>query len=120
MARNLAAAKLHLLTVREVLAAGDGDHADGGGLLLRVRDSSASFVYRFTSANGRRREMGLGVGHRSSAKQAGDRLTAARDLAHAARELVKRGDDPIDERDGRRQAAQAADAAKKAGAQRST
>jgi hypothetical protein len=26
-----------LLTVRQVQAAGDGDHSDGGGLMLRVR-----------------------------------------------------------------------------------
>ena len=51
--------------------------------------------------------MGLGAAHRGSVKQAGESLAAARDAAHAARELVKRGGDPIDERDGRRQAAHA-------------
>ncbi len=92
MAQNQATAKLHLLTAREILAAGDGDYADGGGLMLRVRGPSASFVYRFTSATGRRREMGLGVARRGSPKQAGDSLVSAREEAHKAREQVKRGD----------------------------
>lgn len=113
MARNQAAARLHLLSTREVLAAGDGDATDGGGLLLRVRDASASWVFRFTAATGRRREMGLGAAHRGSVKQAGDSLTTARAQAHTARGLIRQGGDPIDERAGRRQAAQAADQATK-------
>ncbi|NUZ07641.1 site-specific integrase [Schlegelella koreensis] len=108
MARIQAAAKLHQLTTREVLAAGDGDLTDGGGLLLRVRDASASWVFRFTAASGRRPEMGLGAAHRGSAKQAGESLTTARSQAHAARELLRQGIDPIDERDGRREAARRA------------
>ena len=108
------AARLHLLSTREVLAASEGDLADGGGLLLRIRGESATFVYRFTAASARRREMGLGVAHRGSLKQAGDSLAAAREQAYNARELVKRGIDPIDERDGRKQAAQQAERAKKA------
>jgi hypothetical protein len=85
---------LHRLTVRELQSAGEGDHADGGGLMLRVRGDSASWVLRFTSATGRRREMGLGRALRGSAKQAGDSLTSARDLAHGAREQLRRGIDP--------------------------
>jgi integrase len=118
VARNSTTAKLHFLTAREVLAALDGDTIDGGGLLLRVRDSSVSWVYRFTAATGKRREMGLGVAHRGSLKQAGESLSAARDMAHAARELVKRGDDPIDHREARRRRAQEADHAQKAERQR--
>lgn len=97
---------LHLLTVREIVAAGDGDHGDGGGLILRVRGPSASWVYRFTSPAGRRREMGLGACARGSLAQAGASLKAARDAAHEARELVRRGLDPIEERDRRRDHAQ--------------
>jgi hypothetical protein len=37
MARQRSASNLHQLTVREILAAGAGDHTDGGGLPLRVR-----------------------------------------------------------------------------------
>lgn len=102
MARKRTAARLHLLTVREVQTAPDGDLSDGGGLLLRVRGESASWVLRYTSATGRRREMGLGVARRTNASQAGDSLTTARRLAHESRELLQRGIDPIDERDQRR------------------
>jgi hypothetical protein len=56
--KKLLAAKLHLLASREVQAADDGDHTDGGGLLLRVRGVSASWVLRYTATTGRRREMG--------------------------------------------------------------
>lgn len=113
MATRRVAAKLHLLTVREVLGAGDGDHSDGGGLMLRVRGDSASWVLRFTSPAGRRREMGLGVAWRDSLAQAGDGLTGARDQAHKARELLRQGVDPIDARDRERTALQAAQAAAK-------
>jgi len=95
-------ARLHLLTVREVLAATDGDHTDGGGLLLRVRGASASWVLRYTSPNGKRREMGLGVARRNNSAHAGDSVATARRLAHEARDMLQRGLDPIDERDGQR------------------
>lgn len=114
MARKLAAT-LHLMTVREVQAAADGDRADGGGLLLRVRGDSASWVLRYTAPSGRRREMGLGVARRNNSAQTGDSLTTARKLAHEARELLQRGADPIDERDGKRDGARQATAAIKAG-----
>lgn len=42
MAGIQATGRLHLLSVSELLAAREGDHTDGGGLLLRVRHSSAS------------------------------------------------------------------------------
>jgi len=113
MARKTAA-KLHLLTVREVQAAGDGDHSDGGGLLLRVRGESASWVLRYTAPTGRRREMGLGVARRNNAAATGDSLTTARRLAHEARDLLQRGGDPIEERDGRRESARQAEQAQKA------
>jgi integrase len=114
MATKRTAARLHLLTAREVQSAKDGDHGDGGGLLLRVRGESCSWVYRFTSPSGRRREMGLGIAHRGSPAQAGASVTAARDAAHRAREQLRQGLDPIDTRDGRREAAKQAELALKA------
>jgi hypothetical protein len=108
------AARLHLLTVREVQAAKDGDHGDGGGLLLRVRGDSGSWVFRYTAPSGRRREMGLGVARRGSPSQAGDSLTTARRLAHEARELLLREVDPIDDRERKRENAQQAEATQKA------
>ncbi len=85
------AAKLHLLTAREVLNAGDGDHGDGGGLNLRVRGagSFASWVLRYTAPTGQRREMGLGACHRPNVQQAGAALIGARDLAHRCREQLR-------------------------------
>lgn len=109
MAAKRTAARLHLLTVREVQAAKDGDHTDGGGLLLRVRGESSSWVLRYTSPSGRRREMGLGVCRRGSAQQAGASLIGVRDAAHKAREQLRQGVDPIEARDGARQAARQAE-----------
>lgn len=97
--------RLHLLSVRQVQTAGDGDHGDGGGLLLRVRGDSAQFIFRFTAPSGKRREMGLGPCHRGNAGQAGDSLTTARTLAADARAQVRRGVDPIDARERRKIAA---------------
>ena len=114
MIRKKTAAKLHLLSVREVLNAPEGDYSDGGGLLLRVRGESASWVLRFTALSGKRREMGLGVARRGSPAQAGDSLTGARELAHDACELLKRGADPIDDRESRRGAERQATESKKA------
>ena len=118
LARKRIATNLHQLTVKAVQNAGDGDLTDGGGLLLRIRGDSASWVFRYTAASGRRREMGLGIARRGSAAQAGEGLTTARDLARDARDLLARRVDPIDERDGRRAAAQALELAKKAEAKR--
>ena len=106
--------RLHLLTARQVQAAADGDHGDGGGLLLRIRGDFASWVMRFTSPTGRRRELGLGGADRSSVAQAGNSLTTARHLAHKARELLRHGTDPIDQRDQHRTLARDAEAARKA------
>lgn len=101
-ARAAMPARLHRLTAREVLSASDGDHADGGNLVLRVRGPSASWVFRYSSTTGRRREMGLGAALRGSLQQAGTSLTGARDSAHHAREQLRKGVDPIDEREQRR------------------
>ena len=114
--RKTAAARLHLLTTKQIQHAGDGDHSDGGGLYLRVRGQSAAFVLRFTSPTGpgKRREKGLGPAHRGSPAQAGDSLTAAREAARKARELLREGIDPIDHEAQQRQAAAEAEAARKA------
>lgn len=102
------------MTARQVQTAKDGDHSDGGGLLLRVRGESASWVFRYTAPTGRRREMGLGVAHRGSPAQAGDTLTAARDKAHDARQLLRDGTDPLEAKEQRREALREAEATAKA------
>ena len=107
-------AKLHLLSALEVLHAGDGDLSDGGGLLLRVRAESASWVYRYTAATGKRREMGLGVAHRGNQKHAGASLELARELAGEARKLVRQNVDPIDDRQRTRDAEREAEERQKA------
>lgn len=105
---------IQLLSARQVLVAGDGDHADGGGLVLSVRAGRAAWALRYTAPSGRRREMGFGIAHRASLAQAGESLTTARELAHEARELLKRGGDPLDARDQRRADARAVETAAKA------
>jgi len=77
---------LHWLNVRQVQTAGEGDHSDGGGLLLRVRGESSSWVFRFTSKSGKRREMGFGRAYRNNAQAAGESLVAARKRAQDARD----------------------------------
>jgi integrase len=107
--------KLHLLSVRQIQTLGEGDHGDGGGLILRVRDEgSAQFVFRYTAPNGKRREMGLGPVQRVNAAQAGQSLTGAREAATDARSLLQRGLDPIDERARSKAEAKALDARQKA------
>lgn len=104
------------LTARSVLCASDGDHNDGDGLVLRVssRTNSASWVFRYTSPGGKRREMGLGAAQRSSVRDAGASITAARDAALEARVLLRRGIDPLAERDARRQRERQAEEERKA------
>lgn len=68
-----------------------GLHADGHGLYLQVGESGArSWVMRF-SLHGRTREMGLG-------KTATIPIDIAREAARAARQLVRDGIDPIEQR----------------------
>jgi len=102
-----------LLTVREMQSAGEGDHSDGGGLMLRVRGTSASWVLRYTAPSGRRREMGLGPARRASSKEAGENLTGARDAATKARSQLRAGVDPIENRQQQRARAAAAEATTK-------
>lgn len=114
MERKRTATRLQLLTARQVQAASDGDHSDGGGLLLRVRDKSAAWVFRYTSPGGRRREMGLGIALRASPAQAGKSVTGARDLAGDARKLLQAGQDPIEVRRQEREAGRLAEEGAKA------
>jgi hypothetical protein len=86
----------NLLSARQVQTAGDGDHADGDGLMLRVKGGRASWVFRFTSPSGKRREQGLGVAVRNNVTEAGKSLTVARDLAERSRGLLRDRIDPID------------------------
>lgn len=109
---------LHLLAARKVLTAPPGEYSDGGGLTLRVTEKSASWVLRFTSPTGRRREMGLGVCRRDNLALIGESMAAARDGALKARTLLQQGADPIDARGQRREAAKAVEQAAKADAQR--
>ena len=115
MPRKRLPAKLHLLSVRAVQTAGDGDHSDGGGLTLRVAGAAAAWVFRYTAATGKRREMGLGAVHRANPQQAGHSLTSARELAGKARLQLQEGIDPIDARDSLRTAQREAAEQEKAG-----
>lgn len=87
MAKRLTA-RLHLLTVREVMNARDGEHSDGGGLTLRCNGDNAAWVFRYTAASGKRREMGLGSCQRNNAQAAGASITQARELAAKARAML--------------------------------
>lgn len=111
--------RLHLLTARQVHTATEGVLSDGGGLELRITSKGAAWVLRFTSPiTGKRREMGLGACVRQNAALAGSSLTTARDLAHEAREQLRRGFDPLQARDERRQAERAAEDARRAEVER--
>jgi integrase len=78
-----------------------------------VNGESAQWVFRFTSLNGKRREMGLGACQRTSPAAAGKSLTTAREQAHSARALLLAGADPIDHREAQRAASKSEAAAKK-------
>lgn len=103
--------RLHLMSAREVQTAGDGEHFDGGGLVLRVKGASASWIFRYTFA--KRREMGLGMCNRTSAAATGKSLTTARQLAQAARDLIADGKDPIEVRRAKKEEAKAKDRARR-------
>jgi len=107
---------IHLLTARQVQAAANGDHRDGGGLLLKVYGSRARWLFRFTNPAGQRRAMGLGVAHRDSTAAAGKSLTAAREAADKARKLLRAGVDPIEAKAADREKARSSAEAKKSAA----
>jgi len=90
--------------MREVQVARDGDHGDGGGLILRIKNGSGNWVFRFTAPSGRRREMGLGTINRHNADAIGKSITHARQQAHDARAKLQQNIDPIDARRAERHA----------------
>lgn len=88
------------LSARTAATVGEGFHADGGGLYLRVDASGARrwvFVFRFRS---KRCEMGLGP-------LADFPVAVAREATQEARRMVKAGKNPIDERRRERAAVKA-------------
>ncbi len=113
--RKRPTARLNILTPAQVWKSAEGDLSDGGGLVLRAQGphpAPASFFWRYTAPDGRRRDLGLGACRRNSLAMAGASLTAARDEAQRARAKLAAGIDPLDERNAIRQAdRQAAQAA---------
>ncbi len=84
---------LHKLTARAVANLKQpGRYSDGGGLYLRVSETGQKkWVLRYTPPRGSKtREMGLG-----SADASGVSLQKARNLAQAARETLREGEDPL-------------------------
>ncbi len=75
----------------------DGIHADGGNLYLLVRGASKSWVFRFTSPAGGRRQMGLGPLHAVP-------LAEARKRAAELREQLKHPTKPSDPLTSRQEA----------------
>ncbi len=104
---------INLLTARGVQTAGNGDHADGGGLFLRVTPEGASWVLRFTAPGSRRREMGLGAVQRATLRTCGNALQQVRADVQRQRALLAQGVDPIEKRKEDRVAAAAAIGASK-------
>jgi hypothetical protein len=111
MAKRLLTPKLHLLSARQVCNAREAELSDGGGLLLRCSGAQAAWVFRYTGAAGKRREMGLGTCARHSPQAAGESLGLARKLAAQARGMLANNPplDPIDERAKERTAAREAE-----------
>lgn len=92
------------LTALQVSRAKAGTYADGGGLLLVVGKTSASWVLRYKAGSGRRRDMGLGPARGPDAIP----LAEARGRAEAQRVLLRAGQDPLEVREAReREAAEA-------------
>jgi integrase len=109
---------IHILSARGVQTAGIGDHSDGGGLFLRVTAASASWVWRYTAPDGRRREMGLGRAERATLASCGASVEQARTDAQRHRGVLSQGMDPIAMRGAARAAAKAATLAARADRQR--
>jgi hypothetical protein len=84
--------KMHKLSAVSLKSMRVRKDEDGAGLrFIRRKDGTASWILRFT-VHGRRRDMGLGPYPDVSLKEARDRATDAR-------QLVKRGIDPIGQRE---------------------
>lgn len=90
------------LTALEVKNLPSGQHCDGAGLWLRVRDDGGKqWIFRYT-IHGRRREMGLGSALEVSLKE-------AREEADKWRAVVRLGKDAIKERERLRREADKSD-----------
>lgn len=84
------------LTAMEVKNAKPGTYTDGGGLMLVVGKSSASWMLRYTF-NGKRRDMGLGPARGDAALS----LSDARLRAGEARALLAAKTDPLAAREAK-------------------
>lgn len=96
------------LTAVEVKNAKPGSYVDGGGLMLVVGKTSASWMLRY-SFGGKRRDMGLGPARGAAALSLAD----ARGGAAEAHALIKSGLDPLAVREAKeaeRKAAEGAEA----------
>jgi hypothetical protein len=93
--------KMFKLTVTEIerkIGKKEGRYSDGAGLYLQVGPTGKkSWLYQFTS-RGKERQLGLGSADIIS-------LSQARDRAQAARDLLAKGIDPIDQKHAERKAA---------------
>lgn len=94
------------LTALAVKNAKIGSHVDGGGLMLVVGKTSASWMLRY-SFEGKRRDMGLGPARGAAALSLAD----ARLKAGEARALIKGGVDPLAAREAQEAARKAAEGA---------
>jgi integrase len=84
---------IHRLKARYLERLGPGKHSDGGNLYLLAKHGGAkSWLFIYTAANGKRREIGLGPVN-------GVSMEVARALAAALREALHQGQDPQAERD---------------------
>ena len=80
------------LTVRGLAVLRDGVHGDGGNLWITIDGDRRAWSIRYKSPlTAKRREMGIGSAHTLT-------LAMARQMATAARQLLARGLDPIEQR----------------------
>lgn len=107
---------IEMLKPLQVFKASEGRQSDGGCLFLVVKGTAASWLFRYTAPNGKRRDLALGACERSTIAIAADSLARARREAAAARELLRKGKDPLDERKATKAATAAEAAARKAAA----
>lgn len=70
--------------------------------------ATGSWVFRFTSPAGKRREMGLGKLVRNDLAAAGKSVTGAREAADDARRRLRNAVDPIEHRNAQREQARQA------------
>ncbi|MFY9211222.1 MAG: Arm DNA-binding domain-containing protein, partial [Aestuariivita sp.] len=78
---------LHRLNAKAAKSLGDGWHADGGGLYLRVKGNTRSWVFRWTEG-AKKREKAIGPA-------ASVALATARQRAAEAREALAEGNTPV-------------------------